>query len=96
MKDRRQVYGNWSEDGQCYEAEIEKRDEENGTIAIIFAGYGNAEVILLLNLKSVEEGKKAVEDSGTKPRCKKEMISQQHEYEKNKGLKNAQRIKELE
>ncbi|XP_042763914.1 survival of motor neuron-related-splicing factor 30 isoform X2 [Panthera tigris] len=60
----------WSEDGQCYEAEIEEIDEENGTAAITFAGYGNAEVTPLLNLKPVEEGRKAKEDSGNKPMSK--------------------------
>ncbi|KAI5945951.1 Survival of motor neuron-related-splicing factor 30 [Manis javanica] len=86
----------WSEDGQCYEAEIEEIDEENGTAAITFAGYGNAEVTPLLNLKPVEEGRKAKEDSGNKPMSKKEMIAQQREYKKKKALKKAQRIKELE
>lgn len=37
----------WSEDGKCYEAEIEEIDEDNGTAAIIFAGYGNAKVVQL-------------------------------------------------
>ncbi|MEJ1274880.1 survival motor neuron domain containing 1 [Cricetulus griseus] len=86
----------WSEDGQCYEAEIEEIDEDNGTAAITFAGYGNAEVTPLLNLKPVEEGRKAKEDSGNKPMSKKEMIAQQREYKKKKALKKAQRIKELE
>uniref|UniRef100_A0A2K6C8R3 Tudor domain-containing protein n=1 Tax=Macaca nemestrina TaxID=9545 RepID=A0A2K6C8R3_MACNE len=80
----------------CYEAEIEEIDEENGTAALTFAGYGNAEVTSLLNLKPVEEGRKAKEDSGNKPVSKKEMIAQQHEYKKKKALKKAQRIKELE
>ncbi|XP_003218571.1 survival of motor neuron-related-splicing factor 30 [Anolis carolinensis] len=86
----------WSEDGQCYEAEIEEIDEENGTAAITFSGYGNAEVTPLLNLKPVEEGRKAKEDNGNKPMSKKEMIAQQREYKKKKALKKAQRIKELE
>ncbi|KAM7340362.1 hypothetical protein ACRRTK_000977 [Alexandromys fortis] len=86
----------WSEGGQCYQAEIEEIDEENGTAAITFAGYGNAEVTPLLNLKPVEEGRKAKEDSGNKPMSKKEMIAQQREYKKKKALKKAQRIKELE
>ncbi|XP_051778149.1 survival of motor neuron-related-splicing factor 30 isoform X2 [Erpetoichthys calabaricus] len=54
----------WSEDGQLYEAEIEEIDEENGTAAITFLGYGNAEVIPLVNLKPAEEGKKSEEDGG--------------------------------
>ncbi|XP_023571269.1 survival of motor neuron-related-splicing factor 30 [Octodon degus] len=58
--------------------------------------YGNAEVTPLLNLKPVEEGRKAKEDSGSKPMSKKEMIAQQREYKKKKALKKAQRIKELE
>ncbi|XP_030058628.1 survival of motor neuron-related-splicing factor 30 [Microcaecilia unicolor] len=86
----------WSEDGQWYEAEIEEIDEENGTAAITFSGYGNAEVTPLFNLKPVEEGRKAKEDSGSKPMSKKEMIAQQREYKKKKALKKAQRIKELE
>ncbi|KAK1329614.1 hypothetical protein QTO34_009796 [Cnephaeus nilssonii] len=68
----------WSEDGQCHEAEIEETDEEKGTAAITFAGYGNADVTPLLNLKPVE-GRKAKEDSGSKPMSKKEMIAQQRE-----------------
>ncbi|KAG8551339.1 hypothetical protein GDO81_004068 [Engystomops pustulosus] len=86
----------WTEDGQWYEAEIEEIDEENGTAAITFLGYGNAEVTSLLNLKPVEEGRKAKEDSGSLPMSKKEMIAQQREYKKKKALKKAQRIKELE
>ena len=50
--------------------EIEEIDEENGTAAITFAVYGNAEVTPLLNLKPVEEGRKAKEDSGNKPMSK--------------------------
>ncbi|XP_044130722.1 survival of motor neuron-related-splicing factor 30 isoform X3 [Bufo gargarizans] len=86
----------WTEDGQWYEAEIEEIDEENGTAAITFLGYGNAEVTSLLNLKQLEEGRKAKEDSGSLPMSKKEMIAQQREYKKKKALKKAQRIKELE
>ncbi|KAE8589338.1 hypothetical protein XENTR_v10017534 [Xenopus tropicalis] len=86
----------WSDDGQWYEAEIEEIDEENGTAAITFAGYGNAEVTSLLNLRPVEEGRKAKEDSGNLPMSKKEMIAAQREYKKKKALKKAQRIKELE
>uniref|UniRef100_A0A8D2EPX8 Survival of motor neuron-related-splicing factor 30 n=1 Tax=Theropithecus gelada TaxID=9565 RepID=A0A8D2EPX8_THEGE len=74
----------WSEDGQCYEAETEEIDEENGTAAITFAGYGNAEVTPPLNL------------NGNKPMSKKEMIAQQREYKTKKALKKAQRIQELE
>lgn len=55
---------------RCYEAEIEEIDEENGTAAVTFAGYGNAEVTPLFNLKPVEEGRKAKEDSGNKPMSK--------------------------
>lgn len=53
-----------------YEAEIEEIDEENGTAAITFLGYGNAEVTSLLNLKPLEEGRKAKEDSGSLPMSK--------------------------
>ncbi|XP_068128284.1 survival of motor neuron-related-splicing factor 30 [Hyperolius riggenbachi] len=86
----------WTEDGQLYEAEIEEIDEENGTAAITFLGYGNAEVTSLLNLKFVEEGRKSKEDSGSLPMSKKELIAAQREYKKKKALKKAQRIKELE
>ncbi|MEE6486939.1 hypothetical protein FKM82_014734 [Ascaphus truei] len=86
----------WSDDGQWYEAEIEEIDEENGTAAITFSGYGNAEVTSMLNLKPVEEGRKAKEDSGSLPMSKKEMIAHQREYKKKKALKKALRIKELE
>ncbi|XP_060222198.1 survival of motor neuron-related-splicing factor 30-like [Meriones unguiculatus] len=57
----------WSEEGQCCEAEIEELDEENGTAAVAFAGCGNAEV----DIKPVEEGRKAREDSDYNPRSKK-------------------------
>lgn len=40
-----------------YEAEIEEIDRENGTAAVTFSGYGNAEVIPLQNLKAVEDGR---------------------------------------
>ncbi|XP_018418075.1 PREDICTED: survival of motor neuron-related-splicing factor 30 [Nanorana parkeri] len=86
----------WGEDGQWYEAEIEEIDEENGTGAITFMGYGNAEVTSLLNLKPVEEGRRSKEISGSLPMSKKELIAQQREYKKKKALKKAQRIKELE
>ncbi|OCT69702.1 survival of motor neuron-related-splicing factor 30 isoform X2 [Xenopus laevis] len=86
----------WSDDGQWYEAEIEEIDEENGTAAITFAGYGNAEVTSLLNLRPVELGRKAKEDSGNLPMSKKEMIAAQREHKKKKALKKVQRIKELE
>ncbi|MBN3291813.1 SPF30 factor, partial [Polypterus senegalus] len=85
----------WSEDGQLYEAEIEEIDEENGTAAITFLGYGNAEVVPLVNLKPAEEGKKSEEDGG-KSKSRKEQIAQQREYKKKKALKKAQRMKELE
>ncbi|MBN3270556.1 SPF30 factor, partial [Polyodon spathula] len=85
----------WSEDGQVYEAEIEEIDEDNGTAAVTFLGYGNAEVIPLVNLKPAEEGKNA-EDDGGKSKSRKEQIAQQREYKKKKALKKAQRMKELE
>ncbi|XP_034040774.1 survival of motor neuron-related-splicing factor 30 [Thalassophryne amazonica] len=85
----------WSQDGQLYEAEIEEIDRENGTAAITFTGWGNAEVIPLQNLKPVEEGKR--DDSGKiKPKSKKEQIAEQREYKKRKAQKKVQRIKELE
>lgn len=86
----------WSDDGQWYEAEIEEIDEENGTAAITFSGYGNAEVTSLLNLRPAEEGKKSKDDGGSLPMSKKELIAHQREYKKKKALKKALRIKELE
>lgn len=53
-----------------YEAEIEEIDRENSTAAVTFAGYGNAEVIPLQNLKPAEEGKRSDEDG--KPKSKYE------------------------
>ncbi|KAM6922277.1 survival of motor neuron-related-splicing factor 30 [Lycodopsis pacificus] len=84
----------WNQDGQVYEAEIEEIDRENGTAAVTFAGYGNAEVIPLLNLKAVEEGKRSNEDG--KPKSRKEQIAEQREYKKKKAQKKVQRMKELE
>lgn len=57
-----------------YEAEIEEIDRENGTAAITFSGYGNAEVIPLQNLKVVEEGKRSNEDGSGKPKSRYELI----------------------
>ncbi|KAM4607081.1 survival of motor neuron-related-splicing factor 30 [Polymixia lowei] len=85
----------WSQDGQLYEAEIEEIDGENGTAAITFTGYGNAEVVPLQNLKPVEEGKRRDED-GMKPKSRKEQIAEQREYKKKKAQKKVQRMKELE
>uniref|UniRef100_A0A1A7YYS8 Survival of motor neuron-related-splicing factor 30 n=1 Tax=Iconisemion striatum TaxID=60296 RepID=A0A1A7YYS8_9TELE len=85
----------WSQDGQVYEAEIEEVDRENGTAAVTFSGYGNAEVIPLHNLKVVEEGKLSEEDIA-KSKSKKEQIAEQREYKKKKAQKKVQRMKELE
>ncbi|XP_075997871.1 survival of motor neuron-related-splicing factor 30 [Genypterus blacodes] len=84
----------WSRDGQVYEAEIEEIDKDNGTAAVTFMGYGNAEVIPLLNLKPLEEGKLRDEDG--KPKSKKEQIAEQREYKKKKAQKKVLRMKELE
>lgn len=54
-----------------YEAEIEEIDRENGTAAVTFTEYGNAEVIPLQNLKAVEEGKRS-EDDGMKSKSRYE------------------------
>ncbi|XP_020486561.1 survival of motor neuron-related-splicing factor 30 [Labrus bergylta] len=85
----------WSQDGQVYEAEIEEIDRENSTAAVTFSGYGNAEVIPLLNLKAVEEGKRS-DDDGGKPKSRKEQIAEQREYKKKKAQKKVVRMKELE
>lgn len=53
-----------------YEAEIEEIDRENGTAAVTFIEYGNAEVIPLQNLKVVEEGKRSEEDGGGKSKSR--------------------------
>lgn len=84
----------WSQDGQLYEAEIEEIDGENGTAAITFATYGNAEVVPLQNLKPAEEGSR-LDDDG-KPKSRKEQIAEQREYKKKKAQKKVQRMKELE
>lgn len=55
---------------RVYEAEIEEIDRDNSTAAVTFAGYGNAEVIPLQNLKVVEEGKFATDDGSGKPKSK--------------------------
>lgn len=52
-----------------YEAEIEEIDRENGTAAVTFSGYGNAEVIPLQNLKAAEEGRR-IDDDGVKSKSK--------------------------
>lgn len=56
--------------GRVYEAEIEEIDRDNGTAAVTFIGYGNAEVIPLQNLKEVEEGKRFEKDGSLKPKSK--------------------------
>ena len=53
---------------RVYDAEIEEIDEENGTAAITFISYGNAEVIPLQHLKPLEEGKLRDEDGKPKSR----------------------------
>lgn len=60
-----------------YEAEIEEIDRENGTAAVTFSGYGNAEVIPLQNLKAVEEGKRSDDD---KPKSRYEQKSFSNAY----------------
>uniref|UniRef100_A0A1A8GXR3 Survival of motor neuron-related-splicing factor 30 n=1 Tax=Nothobranchius korthausae TaxID=1143690 RepID=A0A1A8GXR3_9TELE len=85
----------WCQDGQVYEAEIEEVDRENGTAAVTFSGYGNAEVIPLHNLKAVEE-RKLTEEDILKSKSKKEQIAEQREYKKKKAQKKVQRMKELE
>lgn len=57
---------------RVYEAEIEELDRDNGTAAVTFTGYGNAEVIPLQNLKAVEEGKRLEEDGSMKPKSRYE------------------------
>lgn len=52
-----------------YEAEIEEIDSENGTAAITFTGYGNAEVVPLQALKAAEQAKSS-KDEGSKPKSK--------------------------
>ncbi|XP_056290890.1 survival of motor neuron-related-splicing factor 30 [Pseudoliparis swirei] len=86
----------WKRDGQVYAAEIEEIDRENGTAAVTFAGYGNAEVIPLQNLKEPENGKRSNDDGSQKPKSKKEQIAEQREYKKKKAQKKVLRMKELE
>ncbi|XP_036389390.1 survival of motor neuron-related-splicing factor 30-like [Megalops cyprinoides] len=85
----------WNEDGQLYKAEIEEIDEENGTAAVTFLGYGNADVIPLQNLKVAEQGTHSEDERG-KSKSRKEQIAEQREYKKKKAFKKAQRMKELE
>ncbi|XP_066538904.1 survival of motor neuron-related-splicing factor 30 [Hoplias malabaricus] len=85
----------WSQDGQLYEAEIEEIDGENGTAAVTFMGYGNAEVVPLHTLKPAEQGKTS-NDNAAKPKSKKEILAEQREYKKKKAQKKVQRLKELE
>lgn len=85
----------WTQDGQVYEAEIEEVDTENGTAAVTFASYGNAEVLPLHVLKPVEEGMSREEEGG-KPKSKKELLAEQREYKKKKTQKKVLRMKELE
>lgn len=84
----------WNNDGQLYEAEIEEIDRDNGTAAVTFSGYGNAEVIPLHNLRALEEGK--LLDVGLNSKSKKEKIAEQREYKKKKAQKKVARMKELE
>ena len=55
-----------------YEAEIEEIDGENSTAAVTFAGYGNAEVIPLQNLKPSEEGRHSDDEGMGKPKSRYE------------------------
>ncbi|KAF5901738.1 survival of motor neuron-related-splicing factor 30, partial [Clarias magur] len=85
----------WNQDGQQYEAEIEEIDSENGTAAITFTGYGNAEVVPLQALKAAEQAKSSMEEDA-KPKSKKKLQAEQREYKKKKAQKKVQRMKELE
>lgn len=85
----------WSQDGQWYEAELEEVDMENGTAAVTFTGYGNAEVVPLSSLKQPHEGRGPEED-GSKAKSRREMIQEQREYKKKKAQKKVARLKEIE
>ncbi|TRZ00719.1 hypothetical protein DNTS_007160 [Danionella cerebrum] len=85
----------WNQDGQLYDAEIEEIDSENGTAAITFTLYGNAEVMPLHALKKAEEARR-FEDIDGKPKSKKELQAEQREYKKKKAQKKVARMKELE
>lgn len=85
----------WSQDGQWYEAELEEVDVENGTAAVTFSGYGNAEVVPLHALKEPHEGRTTEEDSN-KAKSKREIIQEQREYKKKKAQKKVARMKEIE
>ncbi|KAL6478476.1 hypothetical protein MHYP_G00143110 [Metynnis hypsauchen] len=85
----------WSQDGQLYEADIEEIDGENGTAAVTFLGYGNAEVVPLHMLRPAEQGKTSKEEAA-KPKSKKKLLAEQREYKKKKAQKKVQRLKELE
>ncbi|XP_063047979.1 survival of motor neuron-related-splicing factor 30-like [Engraulis encrasicolus] len=85
----------WSQDGQWYEAELEEVDVENGTAAVTFSGYGNAEVVPLHALKEPHEGRTPDEDSN-KAKSKREIIQEQREYKKKKAQKKVARMKEIE
>ncbi|XP_028821739.1 survival of motor neuron-related-splicing factor 30 [Denticeps clupeoides] len=85
----------WNQDGQWYEAEVEELDRENGTAAITFAGYGNAEVVPLHALRAAEDGARPEEDA-SKAKSKKALLLEQREYKKKKAQKKVQRMKELE
>ncbi|XP_028323611.1 survival of motor neuron-related-splicing factor 30 [Gouania willdenowi] len=86
----------WSQDGQVYEAEIEDIDRENGTAAVTFTGYGNAELIPLQKLKAADEGQLVLNDGSAKRKSKKEQVAEQREYKKKKAQKKVIRMKELE
>jgi len=84
----------WSADGQWYEAELEEVDVDNGTAAVTFSGYGNAEVVPLSGLKQPHEGHGPEDESKSKSR--REMIQEQREYKKKKAQKKVLRLKEIE
>ncbi|XP_062376296.1 survival of motor neuron-related-splicing factor 30-like [Sardina pilchardus] len=79
---------------RLYEAELEEVDADNGTAAVTFSGYGNAEVVPLSALKQLHEGRGPEDESKSKSR--REMIQEQREYKKKKAQKKVLRMKEIE
>ncbi|XP_023219778.1 survival of motor neuron-related-splicing factor 30-like [Centruroides sculpturatus] len=84
----------WSEDGQFYEATIEEITED-GQCTVNFHGYGNTEVALVTQLKTIDKDTLG-DDSDGGPKSKKQMVQAKREYKKKKAQKKAQRMKQIE
>lgn len=100
----------WSEDGKYYKARIDKISSDGLSCNVTFLEYGNAEVVTVASLRSLEASqedalkheevrKHALESSATDAQAAKRSKSkkeQERKHRREKALKWAQKVKEVE